>query len=131
MTWKRARRILAWIVGLYLAQMYVKMGWVKFDPDGFWTAAFERWSYPVWLRLVVGAIEVAGGVLILIPWTASWGGLSLAVIMIGAWVTRFADGRMVDVAWITVYLLALLWIAFEWWDLRRPRVPRSQADPQL
>ncbi len=69
--------------------------------------------------------------MILIPWTASWGGLSLAVIMIGAWVTRFGDGRMVDVAWITAYLLALLWIAFEWWDMRRPRIPRSQADPKI
>ncbi len=75
MSWKRARRVLAWLVGLYLAQMFVKMGWVKFDPQGFWTAAFERWGYPVSLRLVVGVIEVAGG--ILIPWTASWGGLSL------------------------------------------------------
>ena len=129
MTWKRARRILAWIVGLYLARMYVKMGWVKFDPNGFWTVAFERWSYPVWLRWVVGVIEVAGGVLILIPWTASWGAISLTVIMAGAWVTRFADGKLVDVGWITVYMLALLWIAFEWWDLRRPRIPKSKADP--
>ncbi len=125
MTWKRTRRLLAWIVGLYLAQMYVRMGWVKFDPEGFWTAAFERWNYPVWLLILVGVIEVAGGLLILIPWTASWGGLSLAVIMLGAWITRFNDGRMVDVAWITVYLLALLWIVFEWWELRWPRRPKS------
>jgi hypothetical protein len=41
----------AWLVGLYLARMYVEMGWVKFDPDGFWTEAFESWGYPVWLRL--------------------------------------------------------------------------------
>lgn len=124
MTWKRFRLVLAWIVGLYLAQMYVKMGWVKFDPQGFWTASFERWGYPVWLRLAVGGIEVAGGVLILLPWTATWGALSLAAVMIGAWITRFGDGRMVDVAWISLYLVVLAWLAFEWWGLRRPRRQR-------
>ncbi len=40
--WIRIRRGLAWVVGLYLAQMYIQMGWVKFNPEGFWTAAFER-----------------------------------------------------------------------------------------
>ncbi len=43
--------------------------------------------------------------------------------MIGAWITRLNDGRMVDVGWITVYLAALVWIGFEWWDRRRPRLP--------
>jgi len=37
--------------------MYVRNGWMKFDPQGFWTAPFERWGYPVWLRLAVGMIE--------------------------------------------------------------------------
>lgn len=123
--WKRARLVLVWIVALYLAQMYVHMGWVKFDPEGFWTAAFERWGYPVWLRLAVGVIEVAGGIAILLPWTATYGASALALVMAGAWVTRFGDDRMVDVAWITAYLVALLWIAFEWRKKRWPQRPRK------
>ncbi len=119
--WIRIRRGLAWLVGLYLAQMYVRNGLYKFDPEGFWTAPFERWGYPVWLRLVVGFIETAGGVLILIPWTATYAGVAVAAVMAGAWVTRFGDGHMVDVAWITAYLVALLWIAFEWRSFRWPR----------
>ncbi len=119
---RKARLLLAWLVGAYLAWMYFKMGWVKFDPDGFWTDAFERWGYPVSLRLLVGLIEVAGAVLLLIPWTTSYGALGLGAVMIGAWVTRFNDGRMVDVAWITAYTVALAWIAFEWWEWRRPRI---------
>ena len=117
---KRGRLIVAWFVALYLASMYVQMGWVKFYPEGFWTGAFERWGYPVWLRLAVGAVEVAAGVMILVPWTAAYGALALAAVMAGAWVTRFQDGRMVDAMWITLYTTALLWIAFEWWGWRRP-----------
>jgi uncharacterized membrane protein YphA (DoxX/SURF4 family) len=109
--------------------MYVEMGWIKFDPNGFWTAAFERWGYPVWLRWVVGVIEVGGGLALLIPWIASFGAIGVAVIMMGAWVTRLRDHRLVDVAWISLYLVALLWIAYEWWPLRRPRAATGLGRP--
>ena len=125
MWWKRIRLVAAWLVGLYLARMYVSMGIVKFDPDGFWTPAFERWGYPDWLRMAVGLLETAGGPLLLVPWLASYAGVALTLVMGGAWVTRFMDGRMVDVAWITVYAVALLWVAFEW---RGFVIPRSLRD---
>ena len=35
-------------------------------PGWFWTGAFERWGYPVGLRWLVGVIEVAGGILLLL-----------------------------------------------------------------
>ena len=117
---QRARLVAAWIAGAYLAWMYVEMGWVKFDPEGFWTPAFERWGYPTWLRLLVGFIETAGGVMLVIPWLASYGATGLALVMIGAWITRLNDGRLVDVGWLTIYLTVLAWIAFEWWGWRRP-----------
>ncbi len=112
---KKLRLVAAWLVAAYLARMYVTMGWVKFDPAGFWTAAFVRRGYPAWLRWLVGGIEVGGALLILVPWVASYAALALAVVMVGAWVTRARDMRFVDVAWITAYLAALVWIAFEWW----------------
>lgn len=120
--WKKLRLLGAWCVALYLARMYVSMGWVKFDPQGFWTPAFEHWGYPVWLRLLVGGIEVVGGVLLLVPWVASYAALALGLVMAGAWMTRVRDARLVDVAWITAYLLALTWIALEWWQFRRPKL---------
>lgn len=131
MWWKRVRLAAAWLVGLYLAQMYVSMGWIKFDPDGFWTPAFERWGYPVWLRLLVGGIETTGGVLILIPWTTTWAAFALIAVMVGAGVTRFGDGRMVDVAWILLYAIALAWVGFEWrgfhFGRRRPAEPDASS----
>lgn len=126
---KRLRLMAAWGLGVYLAQMFVPMGWVKFDSDGFWTAAFERWGYPIWMRWLVGAIEVAGGILLLVPWVASYAALAVGVVMLGALVTRLGDARYVDVAWISGYLAGLLWIAFEWWSYRWPkRTRRDERD---
>jgi len=115
---KRVRLVLAWCLGLYLAHLYIKMGWIKFDADGFWTAAFTRWGYPPWPRVAVGGIEVLGGAMLVVPWTATLGGVALAGVMAGAWLTRYLDGRYVDVAWITAYCAGLLWIAYEWWPFR-------------
>jgi putative oxidoreductase len=126
------RLLAAWLVAAYLARMYVTMGWVKFDPTGFWTAAFARWGYPTWLRWLVGGIEVGGALLILVPWVASYGALALSAVMVGAWVTRARDMRFVDVAWITAYFTALVWIAFEWWPFAvhgRWRRRQSGAPP--
>jgi putative oxidoreductase len=94
------------------------MGWVKFDPEGFWTAAFARWGYPAWFRVLIGGLEVAGGVCLVVPWTAGYGALVLALVMLGAWGTRAHDGRWVDVAWISAYLLGLAWIGYECWSFR-------------
>src|SRR5207245_9351311 len=121
---ERVRRLVAWLLGLYLANMYVRMGWIKFDPHGFWTAAFARWGYPAWFRVSVGWVEVVGGAMLIIPWTATLGAWAVASAMSGPGVTRYLDGRYVDVAWISCYFLGLLWIAYEWRDFsfwkRRP-----------
>lgn len=116
--WKRLRLLAAWCLGLYLAVLYIRMGWIKLDPQGFWTAAFARWGYPPWLRVAVGFVEVAGGAMLVLPWTATLGGAAVAGVMAGAWITRYLDGRFVDVAWISAYFLGLLWIAYEWRDFR-------------
>jgi uncharacterized membrane protein YphA (DoxX/SURF4 family) len=112
--WRRARWLGAWLLGLYFARMYLEMGWVKFDPAGFWSAAFARWGYPPWFRILIGGLEVAGGVCLVVPWLASYGAVVLVVVMLGAWGTRAHDGRWVDVSWISAYLVGLIWIGYEW-----------------
>ena len=128
--WIRIRRVLAFVVGLYLARMFVKNGWDKFDPEGFWAEPFAQWGYPVWLRLVVGAIETAGGLLILVPWTATYAGVAVAMVMGGAFYTRWGAGFPEDLMWIAAYAVALLWIAFEWRSFRWPHFGRSEMDSE-
>jgi hypothetical protein len=59
---RRVRLGAAWLLGLYFTYLYVRMGWGKFDEDGWWTTAFTGWGYPPWLRVLVGAIEVVAWV---------------------------------------------------------------------
>jgi hypothetical protein len=48
--WRRARLLAAWLLAVYLARMYLQMGWVKFDPEGLWTAAHDaRWVDVAWI----------------------------------------------------------------------------------
>ncbi len=129
--WKAFRLLAAWLVGLYLARMYVGAGIDKFDPTGFWAEPFVRWGYPVWLRVAVGSVETVGGIAILIPWVATYGGVAVAAVMGGAAVTRLMDGRMVDAGWILAFLAALLWIAWEWRGHRVPRGREVKEDAPL
>lgn len=118
---KRARLGLAVAVGAYLITVFVPQGWDKFDPNGFWAEPFVRWGYPAWLRVLVGVLETGGGLMLVVPWLASWGGLATGVVMAGALYTRLPSGHWVDVMWISVWLVASLWIAFEWRAWRWPR----------
>lgn len=115
---RKIRLAVAWVATAYLAWLIVPMGLVKFDPDGFWTSAFERWGYPGWLRLAVGVLEAGGGILLLVPRTSAYAAVALVMVMTGAAITRFGDDRMADVLWILAYSVALSWIALEYWPLR-------------
>ena len=115
---KQVRLVASWLAAAYIAWTVVPMGWVKCDPDGFWTPAFERWGYPGWLRIAVGVFEVAGGLALLVPRLTVYAAAAVMAVLLGAWVTRFNDGRYTDVAWLTLYLLLLSWIALEYRVLR-------------
>jgi uncharacterized membrane protein YphA (DoxX/SURF4 family) len=122
-TSERARRIAAFVLALYLSQLFLRMGWGKFGGDRFWTTAFAGWGYPAWFRVLVGAVEVTGGVAILVPRVASYGALALAVVMMGAWSTLAHDLRWRDMTIVAAYGAGLGWIASTWWSIRFRRDP--------
>jgi uncharacterized membrane protein YphA (DoxX/SURF4 family) len=115
---RRGRLFAAWLLGIYLADMYVRMGWSELESDGFWAGPLAHWDYPPWLPGVIGGIEVAAGAALIIPWLASYGGFVLSVITAVAWGSFAHDHRWADVARVTLYAAALTWIAYEWLWLR-------------
>lgn len=115
---RRGRLVAAWLLGMYLAELYVRMGWSGLESDGFWGASFALWDSPRWLRTLLGGLEVVGGAALVIPWLASYGGFVLSVITAVAWGTLAHDHRWADVAWVTLYTACLTWIAYEWLWLR-------------
>ena len=88
---KRAGTIVLWIVSALLAVVMVGPGVQKFTSP-VWERMFRAWGYPDGFYLVIGAIEVLGGIGLLIPRIASYCAASLSVVMIGAAITQIARG---------------------------------------
>lgn len=89
---RKVQGLLLWLATLFYAFTFIKNGILKFDPEGFWGPAFERWGFPVWFLFLVGFLETAGGVLIAIPRVRFFGAMTIAVVMFGALVTRLIHG---------------------------------------
>ncbi|MGH7535010.1 MAG: hypothetical protein ACREMG_05435, partial [Gemmatimonadales bacterium] len=71
--------------------------------------------YPLWLRVLVGGIEVVAGAALIGPRVASYAGLALSLIMAGALGALAHDHRWADVARVTACGAGLTWIVYEWW----------------
>ncbi len=121
-----SRLVASWLLAAWFAHLYVTMGLPKFRSDSFWTALFEHWGYPPSFRILIGVIEVGAGVLILVPWTATYAATALLVVMLGAGLSLAGDARWGDVLTIGYYLAGLAWIAWEWRGKRwAPSAQRS------
>ena len=53
----------------------------------FWARWFSQWGYPHWFLVVVGVLELGGGLLLLFPRIAPYAAMVLGVVMLGATVT--------------------------------------------
>jgi putative oxidoreductase len=58
-----------------------------------WVENFERWGYPGWFWLAVGALEVISGIALLVPRAASAAAIVLAVTMVWALATFLHAGE--------------------------------------
>ena len=102
---------LLWVLSAWFAYRLIVNGIRKFDPDGLWSPAFEEWGYPIWFRILIGILELAGGILVVIPMWRHWGSLLLFFIMIGALITRIINGTGVDDA-LSILSLAVAFLYF-------------------
>jgi hypothetical protein len=76
-----------------LFAVFTRAGVDKFDGSSGWTRAFAVWGYPVWFRMLVGAIELSAAVLILWPRTAAYGAILIVVVMLGGMGTHIVVER--------------------------------------
>ena len=107
---KRAGTIVLWIVSGLLAVVMIGPGLQKFTSP-VWERMFRVWGYPDGFYLVIGAIEVVGGIGLLIPRIASYCAASLSVVMIGAAITQIAKGGRTGVGEI-VFAMLLAIVAY-------------------
>jgi uncharacterized membrane protein YphA (DoxX/SURF4 family) len=107
-----------WILRGAIAFVFVCEGVDKFGTDPVWIRLFHQIGFGEWFRYFTGVVEVAGGVLVLIPWTVTAGLALLACTMASAaLILAFVVGRPEDSVFSGAFLIGLM---FFWWNRRRP-----------
>ena len=82
-----ACEVALWVISLFLALVCLRSGLMKMPGvpgEQFWARDFQRWGYPGWFRMVVGAAELISLALLLVPRLAGYGASIFAVVMLGA-----------------------------------------------
>jgi uncharacterized membrane protein YphA (DoxX/SURF4 family) len=125
---QKGRTIASWLLQVLMAAAFITIGLGKFGAP-FWERSFARWGYPPGFHLVVGVIELVGGILVLVPRLTSYAGLMLGTVMVGAILTHALAGDM----WARpvphlVILMLLTWLRWpsRW---RRPPVTVPESTP--
>jgi hypothetical protein len=91
------------------------------DPHNMWIAIFARIGLGQWFRYATGAIQMAGGILLLVPRTLIIGTGMLACTMAGAVVAQLAVFHSPGAALIPGALLIVI-VAVGWKGWSRARV---------
>jgi putative oxidoreductase len=86
-----AGTVLLWAIQILAAFAFVKIGFDKFG-NAFWINSFARWGYSDGFRILIGVLEMAGGLLLAIPQTTVYAAVLIDVVMIGAAGTLLLNG---------------------------------------
>jgi uncharacterized membrane protein YphA (DoxX/SURF4 family) len=104
-----------WLPRVAIALVFVSVGLSKFS-DPMWVRLFGRIGFGQWFRYFTGVMQIAGGVLVLIPRLALVGIAILACTMAGAIVTWIAFGLVGNApipGALLIVLLALGWSEYD------------------
>ena len=82
-----------WLPTLFLIYVFARQGPSKFDDASGWSRAFALWHYPVWFRILIGALETAAAALLLTRRTAPIGAALIALVMLGGMGTHIYWGQ--------------------------------------
>jgi putative oxidoreductase len=85
--------IILWVFALFLAWVFIRQGIAKFSDASGWARAFRVWHFPVWFRVLIGALETAAALLLLTRRTAFAGAVIIIAVMIGAMGTHVYWGQ--------------------------------------
>jgi putative oxidoreductase len=106
--------VVLWFLQILMAVAFVAIGLAKFfDPS--WARSFARWGYPDGFYMVIGALEAAGGLGLLVPRLTTYVAAALGIIMIGASLTHWLHGEMARVTPPLMYLAILVIVGVGRW----------------
>jgi uncharacterized membrane protein YphA (DoxX/SURF4 family) len=106
----RARAVdafVVWTLSILLAGLFLLTGVPKvlgIEAVGFQASAMR--GFPTAMRIIVGVVECVGAIGLLVPATASFAAIVLAVVMVPATLTQYASGE--GHVFVPIVVLALL-----------------------
>lgn len=59
--------VIGWVLRLAVCGVFVGVGATKFESHSMWVTIFDRIGFGDWFRYLTGALQIAGGLLFLIP----------------------------------------------------------------
>lgn len=118
----RALSITLWVLQLLLAFQFAGGGWLKLSGAPVMVELFDAIGAGQWLRLLVGALELAGALGLLVPRLSGLAALGLSALMLGATATNLLI--LGANPWLALVLLLLS--ALVAWG-RRPETRRLLA----
>ena len=121
------RRTALWFVKILVALAFLAAGLAKLAGVQMMINIFDTIGLGQWFRYVTGAIEVIGGILVLIPSLAAFGGLLLACTMVGAVITHLTvlPGSPIPAVILFALSAAIAWVHR---DQVVNLLPKSHAD---
>jgi putative oxidoreductase len=111
---QRVGRIALWVCQAVPALVFLFAGTAKFTSP-LWPRMFARWGYPDHFYLVIGMVEVAAGVALLVPRLAAPASLVLLVVMAGAGLTHLVHDELRRMPEILVISTLLAIVAYGRW----------------
>jgi putative oxidoreductase len=86
-------RYLSWTLQILAAAAFLAAGGAKLAGVPMMVAIFDQIGVGQWFRIVTGLVEVIGAIALLVPVTAAFGGVLLAITMsVGALIHLFVIG---------------------------------------
>jgi putative oxidoreductase len=84
----RVVKYVSWGLRILAAAAFIAAGSAKLAGAPMMVATFDQIGIGQWFRLVTGLVEIIGAIALLVPATAAFGGLLLAVTMVFAVMTH-------------------------------------------
>jgi putative oxidoreductase len=115
---KAILNVLAWIIAVLLAVVFVFVGGAKLLGARAMVQEFAQIGIGQWFRYFTGILEVGGAIGVLIPKYRFVAALQIAVVMVGATTANIWILHLPPLARLTAFLLATA-LTLAW--LRRPK----------
>lgn len=109
---RRTVKWVSWALRILAAAVFLAAGSAKLAGVPMMVAIFDQIGIGQWFRIATGIVEVAGAIALLIPRTAAFAGLLLAVTMAFAVVTHLfvIGGSPVPAIVLLLINVAVVWL---------------------